>query len=77
VEDEFLALKRGEKRVQRKAGERIDEAVVAGDRDLNQTELLEIAVQRVRPGIDRDARMRDEAGERAGESVGGNEKRDH
>ena len=60
MEDQFLAVEGGEERLERKAGERIDEQIVARDADLDEAELFEIAVQAVRLGIDRDAGVRRE-----------------
>ena len=60
VNNELLAVEGREKGIERKAGERIDQQVVSGNADLDEAELLEVAVEAVRLGIDGDARVRSE-----------------
>ena len=77
VNDEFLPREGGEERLQRIPGERVDQQIVARHADLDEAELLEVAVEAVRLGIDGDARMRCERGQRGCKGLGGIQERLH
>jgi hypothetical protein len=58
VKKQLLAGPRSPQGAEVKTGERVDEEVRAGDADLDEAKLLEVAVQRVRLGIHGDGLVR-------------------